>query len=88
MLVTVVTSKPGEGVCDEGTVAAAGPQVFERGTGRSVVGFMITCDLSLRLELDLMVVAHEMFHALVRRHTVLHRASRAAVFCTLHVHAC
>jgi hypothetical protein len=86
LLMTVIMSKPGGELCEEGVLASAGPQVFERRTGRPVVGFMVTCDLSQRLDSDLTIIAHEMFHALVRKLVVLPNVTPRLLTCAC-IHA-
>ena len=53
-------------LCEAGTVAGAYPYLFEEGTGRPIVGVLLFCKLFNRLDADLMVIAHEITHALVR----------------------
>ena len=52
-------------LCEGGTVASALPYLFEQGTGRPLVGVMLLCSLFGRIEADIMVIAHEITHALV-----------------------
>ena len=65
MLVYVLDTSVSEELCDFGTVAAAQPYLFEKGTGRTMVGLMLICSLFGRLDADIMVLAHEISHALV-----------------------
>lgn len=56
-----------QNACGPGTIASALPWAFERGTRRPVVAMMWICELTGQLHFDLTVLAHEIFHALVRR---------------------
>jgi hypothetical protein len=53
-------------ICGQGTVAAAAPHLFERGTGRPVNGIIFICQVFKKLDIDLTTLAHETFHAIVR----------------------
>jgi uncharacterized membrane protein len=53
-------------MCGSGLLAAASPWMYERGTNRPVNGLIIFCVLIDQLDIDLAVLAHEAFHAIVR----------------------
>jgi hypothetical protein len=69
MLLLVYRAKEGsvavKGLCDGRTLAAAAPWVFEAGTNRPLVAVVFICKVHRKLDKDLQVLSHEMWHSLV-----------------------
>ena len=68
-LVYILDADTAPQICGAGTVAAAAPWVFEQGTFRPVGAVVFICQLYRSLETDLLVIAHEVFHSIVRTRT-------------------
>jgi hypothetical protein len=69
MLLLVYRAKEGaavtQRVCDGRTLAGAGPHVFEAGTNRPLVALVLICKIHRKLDKDLQVLSHELWHSLV-----------------------
>jgi hypothetical protein len=53
-------------LCSTGGLAFASPWMYEKGTNRPVAGIIIICVILNQLDIDLTILAHETFHAIVR----------------------